>query len=364
MKISNLEKYLSKQKNVVKPFIYTKPSVSEVCIKLFVLLALQIFLLIFTKSYNAVFVILTALAGAICSAALNFLIFKEPPYSSMTIIIQGLMIGMLLPDSFPLYAVFSITFFSLFLSRTLVFQSINSWINEAAVGIVIAWIIGSKFFPSFYLTPELVPIKNPSVFLIQNGTFPIYDFDRTITSFLNSSVFSWFKVTIPEGFISLLWDTQSIIPAFRFNLLTIISSIILFSDNSFSPIIPAIFLFVYLVLVRLFAPFIYGGAFNQGDILLAMLSSGTLFCAIFMIQWYGTTPITLSGKIFFGVISGIIAFVIIGCGTSPIGMAYTVLICNVVNMMIRYFEERKNNQLLEKVALKSIAANVKTGEVK
>ena len=211
---------------------------------------------------------------------------------------------------------------------------------------MIAWFIGRQYFPQFIITKDLISLKNSSVYLLQNGSFPIYSLDSTITSFLNEKVFSIFKVTIPEGFVSLLWDTNSSIPAFRFNLLTIISSVIIFADNAFSFIIPTLMLCVYAVLIRLFGPIFFGGSFNQGDIILAFLTSGTLFCSVFLIQWYGTVPIFLSGKIILGILAGIIAFLVTGAGTSPIGMVYTVLITNFVNIFIRTFQERNipNNQ--------------------
>ena len=169
---------------------------------------------------------------------------------------------------------------------------------------------------------------------------------------MNKYIFDFFKITIPEGFISLFWDSHSIIPAFRFNLLTIISSIIIFSDNAFSLIIPTVFLFVYATLVRLFVPFLFGGNFNQGDIILALLTSGILFSSVFLIQWYGTIPVTVQGKILLGVLSGITAFFIIGCGTSPVGMVYTVLLSNIMSMVIRVFEEKHNELITGKVITK------------
>ena len=112
-------------------------------------------------------------------------------------------------------------------------------------------------------------------------------------------------------------------------------------------------LIVYGILVRLFAPMIFGGDFNQGDILLAFLTGGTLFCSVFLIQWYGTVPIYLSGKILLGVLAGIIAFLIMGVGTSPIGIIYTVLITNFANIFIRAIQEDKKinkNLILKKSA--------------
>lgn len=346
MKENSLEYKLKSTGAAVRPFIYDRPSVSSVCIKILVLLFVQIVMLFVTKSYKALCVVGVSLLGSICAAIINKYINHEEKYHAYTTIIQGIMIGMFLPQSYPLIPVFFISFFCLFVSRVNIFRSINSWINSAALAVVIAWFIGHNFFPDFLVTNDIIPLKNPSLYLIQNHTFPIYEFDSSITAFLNNSVFKYFKVSIPEGYVSLLWDTNSVIPAFRFNLLTIISSIVIFSDNSFSGIIPTTFLLVFGLLVRIFVPFISGGALNQGDIILAFLTSGTLFCVVFMIQWYGTTPLSVLGKIIFGVFAGILAFITSGCGTSPIGMVYTVLISNIFSLMIRVLEEINNRAMV------------------
>ncbi|MCR4741466.1 MAG: RnfABCDGE type electron transport complex subunit D [Treponema sp.] len=346
----NINNNLSQNITGLRPFIHISPSISMICIKLFVLLSLQVLMLILTKSYNSLALVITSFCGAACASSLSYLIYKDPIYNSWPILIQGILIGLLLPETYPLATVFIITFITLFVSRTLVFKSINAWVNVPVVAVIIAWFIGSNYFPSFLISNDMLTLKNPSTYLIQNGTFNIYNFDARITEFLNSTVFRFLKINIPEGYVSLWWDCKSIIPAFRFNFLTIISSIVIFSDNSFNPTVPTFFVTVYIILVRLFAPMMFGGSINSGDILLALLTSGTMFTATFLIQWFGTTPITLWGKIIYGCIAGCLAFLITGCGTSPIGMVYTVLVSNIVNLLIRYFEE-KNNKIKLNVIL-------------
>lgn len=346
------ERKLRNSKISVKPFVYRIPSISSVSIRLLILLSIQILMLIFTRSYNAFFVVLLSLAGALIAAVINYYISKEPLYNIMNIAIQGIIIGLLLPETYPLAMVFVISFATILISRLIVFKGINSWINIPVLAVIIAWYIGNTFFPQFALSAELLSMRNSSVYLIQNGYFPIYSFDTPITAFLNKNIFSFANVTIPEGFVSMIWDSHSLIPAFRFNLITIISSIIIFSDNAFSLIIPSVFLGVYVVLVRLFVPYFFGGAINQGDMILALFTSGILFSAVFLIQWYGTIPVSVSGKIFLGVINGILAFLIIGCGTSPVGIAYTIILSNIICMMIRIFEDKQNDLSTGKVILK------------
>lgn len=341
----------------VNPFVYSEPSVSVISIRMLVLLFLQIVALLVTKSFMAVNVILVSTLGAVLASVLCNLLTKKQVYQFFTLIVQGILLGMLLPQTFPLQSVFAISFCIFFVLSLFVCKNVNTWINVVTFCTILAWIIGRRFFPDFAITKELLQIKNPSAMLIRDGVFPIYGFDIGVTDFLNNTIFNHFNVKLPAGYISLLVDTNSIIPAFRFNLLTIISSIILFSDVSYSGIVPTLFLVVYAVLVRLFSPVLFGGAFNQGDVILALLTSGTLFCSVFVIQWYGTIPVSIIGKVLYGIFTGIIAFLVVGSGTSPIGMVYTVLICNVLNILICFFEEKVKFNMLKKVVQKSKSTN-------
>ena len=352
MNNSAKEKKLKSGQISVKPFVYNIPSISSVSIRFIILLLLQVIMLCITKSYNALLVTFATLSGACIASVINYFIIKEPFFNIMNIAIQGLFIGLLLPETYPPLTAFVIAFSTITITRCIVFRSINSWLNTATLAVIISWFIGRNYFPSFSVTSELLSLRNTSVYLIESGVFPIYSFDSSITAFLNKYVFDFFKVTIPEGFISLFWDSHSVIPAFRFNLLTIISSILIFSDNAFSMIIPTIFLTVYSIMVRLFVPFLFGGSFNQGDIILALLTSGMLFSSVFLIQWYGTIPVTVAGKVLLGALAGFTAFGIIGCGTSPVGMVYTVVITNLFSMVIRIFEEKHNEFITGKVVSK------------
>lgn len=346
------DKKLKNSRISVKPFVYSIPSISSVSIRFLVLLSIQVIMLLLTGSFNAFLVVMISLLGSFAAAVINYYVRKEALYNIMNIAIQGLFIGLLLPENYPLPIVFVISFTTIVISRSLIFKGVNSWVNVPAVATIIAWYIGNSYFPQFAVNSEILTFRNSSVYLIQNGYFPIYSFDTPVTAFLNKNIFSLANVSIPEGFVSLFWDSHSIIPAFRFNLITIISSIIIFSDNSFSVIIPSVFLAVYGILVRLLVPYLFGGNINQGDIILAFLTSGVLFSTVFLIQWYGTTPVSVGGKFVLGIISGLIAFVIIGCGTSPVGISYTILISNIVSMIIRIFEEKQNEIVAGKVVTK------------
>ena len=333
----------------LKPYVYEKPSISAVSIKILILLLLQIAMLIFSKSYDAVIVIACSAAGALLATYVHYFFVRKNQFLSLTGILQGIIIGMLLPESYPPVTAFFISLITLLIFKYIFEDSANFWINLVSVSVVIAYFIGRSYFPGFQIIRDIIKLKNPSVVLINSGVFPVYDFDVSLTSYLNSMFFAKIKVTLPQGIISMLWDNHSVIPAFRFNLLTLIGSIVLFSDNSFSLLIPTIFLSVYGIMVRVFFPFAVGGSMNEGDIVLALLTSGTLFVAVFLIQWFGTHPMTVVGQIIYAIFAGILAFCIAGSGTSPIGMIYVVIICNILNLIIRQVEEKRIDKLINKM---------------
>lgn len=333
-------------KTLIRPFTYSSQSVRNTSLTLFILLAVQIFMLLVTESYSALLVVGCSLAGSLCADAADKLYHKSYRFSDMTSAVQGIIAGMLLPSTFPPAAVFFITFFTMILLKYMFGGFANAWGNASVIIAAVAWIVGMNAFPGQVLTKDLLQMRNPSYTLIQSGIFPVFKFDPPVTEALNNTLFGTLKVSIPDGYISMLWDTHSIIPAFRFNLITLISSIVLFSSGMLSMLIPACFIISYGILVRFAGPLICGGVAGQGDILLALLTSGTLFSSVFVVQWYGTTPLTYAGKTIYGIMCGIFAFLIAGCGTSSAGIVFTILCANIISPLIQAAEDRSDKKAL------------------
>lgn len=328
----------------LSPFKYLKPSVRTEAYFILTLMIPQLIMLAVTKSYNSLLIIAVTTISSNLVELIDKNFQKKDKFSWEISSIRGILIGLLLPSGFPLIPVFFITFVALALNKFILGGFANSWVNPIAITIAVCWIVGMKFFPQVSVTLNELQTKNPALTLIQNGTFPINSFDVRITTFLNQKVFSLFKVSIPDGYVSLLWDSHSSIPAFRFNLITLLSSILIIGFDIIHPLIPGIFILTYSLLVKFAAPFFYNGQFMQGDIILALMTSGTLFCTFFILQWHGTIPLTNRGKTAYAVIAGIIAFLIVGCGTSPSGAVFTVLFMNIISLLIQsvenYFSER------------------------
>jgi electron transport complex protein RnfD len=261
---------------------------------------------------------------------------------------QGLITGMFFPESYPPFAAFVLTLCALLVAKYAFGGAAASWINSAAFTVAIAYFVGSRWFPEFLITKSDLAMENPSRLLLDPAASQTAS---RVTAFLNATVFRLAGIALPDGYLPFLWDTHAAIPAFRFNILILLASIVLIVFDIVSWIVPLCYVGVYAVLVWIFAPAVAGNGLGNGDILLALLTGGTLFTAFFMLNWFGTVPMTTQGKITYGCLSGAFAFVFCGSGASPAGAMFTVLTANLMSVFIQLYEKyRRQNEYATRLA--------------
>ncbi|GMO11618.1 MAG: RnfABCDGE type electron transport complex subunit D [Treponemataceae bacterium] len=330
---------------VLGPYTYIAPSYRTITAFLLCALVPQIAMLVLTKTYNSLFVILCALAASLAAEICASNMQKIPVFSrtgGASPILQGLLAGMFLPGTYDLPSVFLIAFFTLLLVK-LAFgnspYSLLSWVNAAALVVVVAYFFGADTFPEFQVAKSFMRGEYPSLTFVQSGNIHILDNDEGITNFLNRTVFQKIGVSVPSGYISLLWDSGSPIPAFRFNLLTLAASIFLFAFRIVNRTIPFFFLLVYIVLIKVFGSSFYANPrVLSGDIAFALFTGGTLFVALFMLDAFSLSPKALLGKAIYGMTAGVLFFFIAGIGTSPAGGAVTLCVANIASLIIRQLD--------------------------
>lgn len=343
-------------KNVtLRPFNYISPSVGNTKLTMLILLLPQIIMLVVTKSGSSLLILFVSIVATLLAEGIYYLGFKVNKFDWLTATIQGVLIGMLLPSSYPPIALFFIIIGTMILTKYAFGGFANSWVNPVVITIIVAYFINMSTFPAYLVSINDLQSRNPALVLIQDGKIPKISCDASVTAFFNDHIFKLARVAIPEGYVSLFWDCNSVIPAFRFNLLTLVSSIILISLDMLEVVIPACFITTYMLLVKFISPFIVGGVAGQGDMLLALLTSGTLFSTLYLLQWYGTTPVTQWGKISYGITAGVIAFLVIGCGTSSAGYVFTVLLMNIISPIIQVIESRNVKHHIEKTIVPRVA---------
>ncbi|MBP5328325.1 MAG: RnfABCDGE type electron transport complex subunit D [Spirochaetaceae bacterium] len=323
----------------LSPFCHIVPSVGSASLGFILVLLPQILMLVLGKHYDSL--ILMAVSVAACCAA-DFVANKmcgKKIFFDFNLIIEGLIVGMFIPQSYSPVLLFFIVFVGMLVCKYAFGGFASGWVNPCAVVVIIAYFMGKRYFPGFLVDLSMLQTSNPAGALFSAGVIQPVASDFSITAGFNSFLSRYLGIVLPEGYVTLFLNTQSVIPALRYNFLTLLASFVLILLDMVDWIIPFCFLAVYAVLARCFA-LIPAGVLLNGDILLALLTSGTLFAAFFLMPYYGTVPASILGKFVYGIIGGLAAFVICGCGTSHIGIVFTVIVTNLFSPVIQYLEEK------------------------
>lgn len=330
----------------LRPFCFIFPSLNMMTTCMLCVLVPHIIMLFVTSSYSSLFLIFCSIFASFCAETLDKILLRKKNIDIQISILQGVLIGMLLPASYPPATIFITIVFTLLVFKYAFGGIAGSWINPVAIVILVSYCVAPSFFPLVSLSAEQLQAQNTSLLLIQDGILPVHRFDSVVTDFLNNYVFSFLGTTIPEGYVSLLWDSGAAIPAFRFNLLTLFASLVMFSFRIIDCAVPLFFLLVYTVLVKLFCPLFAGGTIASGDIILSLFTGGTLFTSFFVLPWFGTIPLTVFGRVVYGCIAGVAAFFISGYGMSSAGSMFTVVFANIFSLFIQLHEQKKSRASL------------------
>jgi electron transport complex protein RnfD len=325
--------------NFLRPYWYTTPAYNA----LFLVLALvpQVLMLAISQSYQALIVVGATLLAALAAEALNMLLTRTRIFHALLAAEQGLLVGLFLPETFPPWAAFLLTLCTLLIAYHSFGGVASAWVSGPALAVAMGYFIGAQFFPPLLLSRAQLVTENPSTLLLSQ--LPLIAKDPAITAVLNSLSFPISGTVLPQGFVTLFWDTGALIPAARFNLITLVTSVVLLATGVLRPLVPFCFTATYLVLVRVFAPVVVGGALGTGDMLLAALTGGTLVTAFFLLDGPGLAPLSRQGKIVYSCGAGALMFLFCGSGTSPAGAVFTVLGANLLSVFVQFAELQYRN---------------------
>lgn len=320
------------------PFVYTRLPVLGMNIAVLSLLGIQILILAITADFYALLNITAAVMGVLCVENLLRYLASSKLSLSLEMVISGLLIGFFMPTGIGFVFVFILSAFSVFIVKTVFGGTGRNWLNPVAFAVCAAYISRPEAFPPLISDFSLLREKGSIFALMEaNGLLKLKT-DFTVTSALNSLLLHGVGVTLPEGYISLFLNSTSSIPAFRYNIVTLMSSIILFSIRVADYILPAFFLTTYAILVWVFGMVPVSNIYFTGDILSAVLTGGVLFAAFFVMTEPASSPKTKYGKAMSGFFTGLFAFFICAHGASPAGIFFAIILSNVISPLIERLE--------------------------
>jgi electron transport complex protein RnfD len=164
--------------------------------------------------------------------------------------------------------------------------------------------------------------------------------DGTFTAQLNGSVLSFLGVEVPGGYVDFFGHTAPGIIADRGLGTLLLATIVLAASRSTKSFIPAIFLAVFLGLVRAFGGLPYGGTPLSGDMLFSLLTGGTILAAFLLSADPSTGPKSVAGAMITASLSGAMAFALRFFGAQPYGAAIAVAFVDSLVPVARRIERR------------------------
>ena len=93
----------------LKPFVYTTPSMHTILISTLVFLVPQLVMLFLTKTYSSLLLVLFSVLGSLLAEVVYASIRRTFAFSWMVAVIQGVLVGMLVPSTYSFAAIFFIT---------------------------------------------------------------------------------------------------------------------------------------------------------------------------------------------------------------------------------------------------------------
>ncbi|MCX7715245.1 MAG: RnfABCDGE type electron transport complex subunit D [Clostridia bacterium] len=321
---------MQEQKFVVSssPHIHSEESVSSIMFDVLTALIPASVAGIYFFGYRAAIVLLTAVVSCVAFEAIyQYFMKKRITVNDLSAAVTGLLIGLNMPPSIPLWMVVIGSAFAIVIVKQLYGGLGKNFINPALAArcfMLIAWASAM----TTYVTPfmgygiDAVSSATPLAVLkgVSEGALP--SLRNCFFGIKPGSIGETSAVMLSIGFIYLL-----------------VRKVIDFK-------IPAAYIIVFSVLTFMFGKTPYDATYT----LYHILTGGLLLGAFFMATDYTTTPTTPLGQIIFGAGCGILTFVIRQFGGYPEGVSFSILLMNVVTPLIdRYTVPKKFGEVAKNV---------------
>ncbi|MBP3360808.1 MAG: RnfABCDGE type electron transport complex subunit D [Clostridia bacterium] len=295
------------------PHIHTDNTVSKVMGDVLIALVPACIAGVLFFGFRSAVVILTAVAACIIFEWLfQKATHRETTVSDLSAAVTGVLLGLNLPVSIPLWMVLVGSAFAIIIVKQLYGGLGKNFLNPALAGrcfMLIAWAGAmTAFTPAAFSGVDAVTSATPLA-IMKNGAEGVMP--SLMMAFLGAkggSIGETSGLCLLIGFIYLL--VRRVIDC-RISLTYILSFAIL--------------------------TFLFGNNGNMSKLYytaMQVLTGGLLLGAFFMATDYVTTPTTPKGHIIFGLGCGILTFLIRRFGGYPEGVSFSILLMNVASPLI------------------------------
>jgi len=295
------------------PHIHAEDSISSIMLDVLIALIPATICGIYFFGFRAALVILTAITSCILSEfAYEKLMKKKVTVKDFSAVVTGLLLGLNLPPSIPLWMVVIGSAFAIIIVKQLFGGLGKNFMNPALAArcfMLIAWAEAMTTFVNPNAAADAISSATPLAILkgVGEGSLP-----TLLQSFLGHT----------SGCIG---ETSG--------AMILLGLIYLLVRKVISIRIPLTYILSFGILMFLFGK--NSTAENQFIFTLMHITNGGLLLgAVFMATDYVTTPTTALGQIIFALGCGILTFVIRRFGGYPEGCSFAILLMNLVTPLI------------------------------
>ncbi|MBQ8176975.1 MAG: RnfABCDGE type electron transport complex subunit D [Oscillospiraceae bacterium] len=266
---------------------------------------------------NAAIVLAVCVSSCIVFEFLSRKIMKrEQTVSDLSAIVTGLLLGMNLPATTPIYIAVIGSFIAIVIVKQLFGGIGQNFANPALAARIVLML---SFTDS--MTNWVVPYWYTDVVDVTTGATPL------TASWINYTESGTAYKMAPFTLGEMLWGETGGCIGETCAIALIAGGVFLIATGIISAATPVAYIGSFALLT-----FIYTG--SAVETLYGVLAGGLLIGAFFMATDYATTPVTTKGRIIFGIGCGLMTFIIRNFGSYPEGVSFAIILMNLLTPYI------------------------------
>lgn len=310
----------------------------------------------FLYGRSAVQVWVVALISALLAETLASGLTRRWSLGDGSAVLTGLLIATAMPPGVSWYIPAVSTCFAILVVKAAFGGLGANWMNPALAGVAFAYANWPDQMRE-YVLPRLVSgvdgvsAATPLAFArgldkgltvrvmdaLRGASYPLSKVDSMVTGFLNDTVFSRIGARLPDGYLDLAIGLKPGTLGESALFAVVLGSIVLVSLRLIKSIVPGAMLLVFAGLVGVFGTGLPGESFLGGDVLFALSGGSIVLVAFYMAADPVSSPVGWRAGLVYGAAIGALCFVFRRWGAFSEGVAYAVLLMNVLTPFIEKY---------------------------
>ncbi len=278
---------------------------------------------VYQFGFRAFLVLLTAVTSAVVAEFLWKLLMKKPkvPYECSALV-TGLLLGMNLPASIPLWMPMVGSVFAIIVVKQLYGGLGQNFMNPALAARCFLLICFAGRMTDFAVE------KGSGVFM--NGAAAVDGISGATPLAAVKSLEAAEAVASKVDLCDMFFGFTGGVIGETSVIAILLGACYLMIKKVINPIIP----FIYIISFGIFVLVFGGRGFDMTYLAAQLCGGGLMLGAFFMATDYVTSPITIMGKVIFGILLGIMTGILRIFGNAAEGVSYAIIFCNLLVPLI------------------------------